>query len=278
MSQVAALVRDDIITAINNDQLTLPTLPEVALRVREAAENPDIDVAQLTKVLVTDAGISARIIKVANSPLLRGSREIDDLKSAVSRLGVGYTCNLATGLAMEQMFQATSDHIDRRLREVWAHSTEVASISHVLAKHYTKLRPDRAMLSGLLHLMGVLPILTYAEDHTSLLRDSITLNHVIDTMHPEIGTRILRAWEFPEEIACIPMEHVNFYRITDKVDYADIVMVANLQTHAGTGHPYCEMDWTQISAFARVGLDPQVLCADDEDISNDMEAAMATLK
>ncbi len=277
MSQVASLVRDDIISAIDNDQLTLPTLPEVALRVREAAEDPDIDVSKLSKVLVTDAGISARIIKVANSPLLRATREIDDLKSAISRLGISYTCNLATGLAMEQMFQATSDHIDRRLREVWAHSTEVASISNVLARYYTKLRPDRAMLGGLLHLMGVLPILTYAEDHTELLRDSITLNHVIDNMHPEIGTRILRAWEFPEEIACIPQEHVNFSRHVDSVDYADIVMIANLQTYAGSGHPLTTMDWTKISAFERVGLDPQVLCADMEDIAEDMEMAKSLL-
>ena len=179
---------------------------------------------------------------------------------------------------MEQMFQATSDHIDRRLREVWSHSTEVAAISNVLAKNYTKLRPDRAMLGGLLHLMGVLPILTYAEDHTELLRDSITLNHVIDNMHPEIGTRILRAWEFPEEIACIPQEHMNFKREAGKVDYADVVMVANLQTYAGTSHPLATMDWAHISAFGRVGLDPQVMCSDVEDIGADLEAAMSMLK
>ena len=60
-----------------------------------------------------DAALTARIFKVVNSPLLRTNKEITDLQMAIGRLGINYTCNLATGLAMEQMFQATSDVIDR---------------------------------------------------------------------------------------------------------------------------------------------------------------------
>ena len=55
-------------------------------------------------------------MRVANSPLLRASTPILDLRMAISRLGMQYTCSLAIGLAMEQMFQATSNLIDERLR------------------------------------------------------------------------------------------------------------------------------------------------------------------
>ena len=116
---------------------------------------------------------------------------------AISRLGINYTCNLATGLAMEQMFQATTDVVDRKMREVWNKSTEIAGICHVLARHYTRLAPDQATLAGLVHQIGVLPILTYAEDHNELLSDSISLSHVIERIHPLIGERILKAWDFP---------------------------------------------------------------------------------
>jgi len=124
MSTLAEKVQRDLTLAIENDELVLPTLPEVALRVREAAEDPDISIPALSKVIGADAALAARIIKVVNSPLLRTSREIDDLQMAVSRLGINYTCNLATGLAMEQMFQATTDVVDRKMREVWNKSTE----------------------------------------------------------------------------------------------------------------------------------------------------------
>jgi len=118
MSTLAEKVQRDLLLAIENDDLVLPTLPEVALRVREAAEDPDISIAALSKVIGNDAALTARIIKVVNSPLLRTNREINDLQTAIGRLGINYTCNLATGLAMEQMFQATTDVVDRKMREV----------------------------------------------------------------------------------------------------------------------------------------------------------------
>ncbi len=278
MSKLAEKVQSELIQAIENDELVLPTLPEVALKVREAAEDPDVNITALAKVIGNDAALTARIVKVVNSPLLRTSREITDLQMAISRLGINYTCNLATGLAMEQMFQATSDVVDRKLREVWNRSTEIAGISHVLCRHYTRLQPDQATLAGLVHQIGVLPILTYAEEHNELLSDSISLNHVIERIHPIVGEKILRAWDFPEPIAVVPGQYQDFSRQSAAVDYVDIVQVATLQSYQGTQHPYAQIDWSQVSAFARLGLDPSQPTDEDEDLSAAMEAAMSMLQ
>ena len=278
MSKLAEKVQKELTQAIDNDELVLPTLPEVALKVREAAEDPDISIPQLSKVIGNDAALTARIIKVVNSPLLRTNKEITDLQMAVGRLGINYTCNLATGLAMEQMFQATSDVVDRKMREVWNKSTEIAGICHVLCKHYTRLLPDQATLAGLVHQIGVLPILTYAEDHSELLADSISLNHVIEQIHPIIGDKILRTWDFPELIAMVPSQYLDFTRDSAKVDYVDIVQVATLQSYIGSEHPYTKLDWSQIPAFAKLGLDPNQNLNEDEDLSAAMEAAMSKLQ
>ncbi|HBZ95013.1 HDOD domain-containing protein [Pseudomonas sp. UBA7530] len=278
MSKLAEKVQQELIHAIENDELVLPTLPEVALKVREAAEDPNVGIPQISKVIGNDAALTARIIKVVNSPLLRSSKEITDLQMAVSRLGINYTCNLATGLAMEQMFQATSDVVDRKMREVWNKSTEIAGICHVLCRHYTRLMPDQATLAGLVHQIGVLPILTYAEEHNELLADSISLNHVIEQIHPIIGDKILRTWEFPEPIAVVPSQYLDFSRNSSKVDYVDIVQVATLQSYLGSEHPYTQLDWSKVPAFAKLGLDPQVDMQADEDMSAAMEAAMSMLQ
>ena len=278
MSKLAEKVQQELIHAIENDELVLPTLPEVALRVREAAEDPGVGIPQISKVIGNDAALTARIIKVVNSPLLRSNKEITDLQMAVSRLGINYTCNLATGLAMEQIFQATSDVVDRKMREVWNKSTEIAGICHVLCRHYTRLMPDQATLAGLVHQIGVLPILTYAEEHNELLADSISLNHVIEQIHPIIGDKILRTWEFPEPIAIVPSQYLNFTRDSAKVDYVDIVQVATLQSYLGSEHPYTQLDWSKVPAFAKLGLDPQVDMQADEDLSAAMEAAMSMLQ
>ncbi len=278
MSKLAEKVQQELIRAIDNDELVLPTLPEVALKVREAAEDPDIGIPQISKVIGNDAALTARIIKVVNSPLLRTNKEITDLQMAVSRLGINYTCNLATGLAMEQMFQATSDVVDRKMREVWNKSTEIAGICHVLCKNFTRLPADQATLAGLVHQIGVLPILTYAEEHSELLADSISLNHVIEQIHPIIGDKILRTWDFPELIAQVPSQYLDFSRDSAKVDYVDIVQVATLQSYLGSQHPYTQLDWSRIPAFAKLGLDPNVDMQEDEDLSAAMEAAMGMLQ
>ncbi len=278
MSTLAEKVQHELTLAIENDELVLPTLPEVALRVREAAEDPDISIPALSKAIGNDAALTARIIKVVNSPLMRISREIDDLQMAIGRLGINYTCNLATGLAMEQMFQATTDVVDRKMREVWNKSTEVAAISHVLCRHYTRLMPDQATLAGLVHQIGILPILTYAEEHGALLADSFSLNHVIDKIHPLVGEKILRTWDFPEAIASVAGQYNDFRRDSANVDYVDIVQVATLQSHLGSQHPYTQLDWSKIPAFAKLGLDPSTLRHEDEDLSAAMDAAMSMLQ
>lgn len=277
MHPISEKVRQEIITAIQKDQLVLPTLPEVALKVREVADDPDADIEKLNSVIGNDAALSARIIRVANSPLLRANRAIEDLRTALLRLGIQYTCNIAIGLAMEQMFQATSDLVDARMREVWSRSSEIAGISHVLCRHYTRLRPDQATLAGLIHKIGVLPILTYAENNPALLKDSITLDTVIDELNGELGGLILKTWNFPSELAHIPSQHMDFERSIPKADYADIVTVAMLQSHAGSTSAMGQVDLSKVKAFARLGLDPDIQVTESEDLSEEMEAAMALL-
>lgn len=275
MNQVVDTVRQELMSAIESDQLVLPTLPEAALRVREIAEDPDASIAQLGDVIGNDAALTARIIKVANSPLLRAPKEIESLNMALMRLGMEYTCNIATGLAMEQMFQATSDMVDKRLREIWTRSSEIAGICHVLCKHRTNLRPDQATLAGLVHKIGVLPILTYAEEHPHLLKDSFTLDKVINALEGQIGDRILQSWDFPEELRRVPSQHMDFSRVADNPDYSDIVTVAMLQSHMGSDHYLADVDYANVTSFARLGLEadePQ-----EEDLNAEMEAAMQLL-
>jgi hypothetical protein len=76
----------------------------------------------------------------------------------------------------------------------------------------------------------------------------------------------------------VPEEHLNFDRTVAKADYADVVMVANLQSYIGTDHPLTQLDWSEISAFERLGLSPELNTMEVEDLSADMEAAMALLQ
>lgn len=275
MGSLATRISDAINDAIESDKLILPTMPEMALRVREVAEDSDASVRQLAAVIGHDAALTARIIKVANSALYRGASEIQDLNMALMRLGMTTTCTLATGLAMEQMFQATTDMVDKRLRQVWAVSSEIAGMCTILCKLYTNLRPDQATLAGLVHKIGVLPILSYAEDHPSLLKDSITLDTIINATHPLIGQRILAAWDFPKDIRNVPQAHLEFNRPGTQADYADIVTVALLQSQPDQ---FSSVDYQTVTSFERLGLDGDIESAEGQDLSANMIDAANMLK
>jgi HD-like signal output (HDOD) protein len=272
MPDLAETIQQEVTTAVNNDELQLPALPEVALRIRDEAENQNVSAQSLGQVLSADPALSARMIKIANSPMFRAANTIENLNMALSRLGVVYAANLATGLAMSQMFQATNEIVDRKLRATGAEATNIAAISAVMAKSFTSLRPDQAALAGLTHTIGVLPILTWAEENETLLRDSLTLDRVIESIHGSLGTMILQRWDFPPEIIMVPAQYTNFERAVDEADYIDVVMVANLQ-NLPAGHPHTQLDWSTINAFENLGLEPDQEASELKDLEEGVRAA-----
>ncbi len=251
---IAALKAD-----LDANRLMLPTLPEVALRVRDAVEDERASLGKIAQTVATDPALSARLFQVANSPLYRAAKAIDDLKMAIARLGLSVVRNVVTSLAMKQIFQPTSDALDVRFRAIWEHSTAVASLSAVLAKQYTRLRSDEAMLAGLVHQIGALPILARAEEHPELLADEARFDHVLAEASAPIGQAILKAWGFPAELVKVPVEVFDFARPGDgPPDYVDVVQVAKLESLLGTDHPLARLDWSRVTAFGRLGIDTDV--------------------
>lgn len=249
MNTLAEMVQAQLLKAIDRDDVVLPTLPEVALSIRKAAEDTEISVAQLSKVIGRDAALAARLIKVVNSPLLRAATEVTDLQTAITRMGVNYSCNLAIGLVIEQIFHARSEVVEQKMREIWAKSLEVAGISYELCMRFTNLKPDQGALAGLVHQIGALPVLTYAEEHNELLSDPVSLNHVIEQIHPVLGDKILEVWEFPEQLASLPSQVQQLDRWSDKLSYVDIVQIAR-----GLCDPSGDYPLAALPAFQRLGL------------------------
>ncbi len=267
----------ELLDELTHDRLVLPTLPEVALKVRDALENDDVNVGQIALVVALDAALSARLIQVVNSPLLRASKHIDSLEAAITRMGLNMTRNMVTSMVMEQMFQATSDVTDQRLRTVWAHSTQVAAISYALAGQFTRLQPDQALLAGLVHDIGTLPILSRAEEYPELLADETMLDRIVARMHGHIGEAILKHWGFSEELVMVAAQHENLQRDSQSVDYVDVITVANLQSHLGTDHPLTDVDWNTVPAFSKLGLGAEVNVIEIEEVNNDVEAVKTVL-
>ncbi|MEK9713595.1 MAG: HDOD domain-containing protein, partial [Thalassolituus sp.] len=255
----------------------LPTLPEIALKVREIAEDENASIPDLSRVLARDPAMSARLLRVTNSPMVRSAVPITDITTAISRLGIDFTANLVIGIAMEQMFQATKDIIDRRLRQCWSHAVSIAASAQVLARHFTRMPPDQALLAGLVHQIGILPILTYAENSDTLLQDGPTLDRVIEELHQPLGKIVLKSWDFTPELITVVQDYRNFDRDVAAADLTDLIQVATLQTYAGSSHPYADIDTAKVGAFTRLGLDADTEALEGGEITEEMSESRQAL-
>ena len=258
--------------AIDKNRLTLPTLPEVALKVRSAVEGENSTAKQVADIIATDAALSARMLRVANSPLYRGRVSIDNLQMAVARLGIRLVRSLVVSIIMQQIFQATHDLLDRKFRQVWEESVQIAALSRVLAKNHAHLDNEQAMLAGLIHNIGALPVLAMAENYEELLEDPQELDRVIRSLSPEIGSRILRQWDFPPSLIQVTKHFLDLdYQSEGEVDYTDIVLVARLEALAGSENGVDISDWNNIPAFTKVGVEPEINIVDIEGVSDDLQ-------
>jgi HD-like signal output (HDOD) protein len=271
---------NQIIENLESGNLVLPTLPEVALQVREVVDDPNATSAQLADIIITDAALSARLLKVANSALYRGRIPIESVQMAVSRLGLTMVRNLVTSLVMEQMFQATSDGLDTRLHELWEQSTKVAAASQVIASKLPGIKTDEAMLAGLIHAIGILPILMQAEEDGDLIRDAKKLDHLIDNLYPRLGARILKSWEFPENLVAVAAEHKNLNRNSGDAgpDLVDVVQVALLQSYNGTDRALDPITLNKVVAFEKVGVDTGFSVVELDENSEEYAEALALFK
>ncbi|MBS0286151.1 MAG: HDOD domain-containing protein [Proteobacteria bacterium] len=264
-------ILNEILENIEKNRLPLPTQPKIAMAIQELCENPNVSIEELNEVIGRDPGLTARIIRIANSPLVRGRVSINTLKTAISRLGTSFVANMSIGLAMEQLFCAKNKVIEEKMRQAWQHSGEVAAASYVLANFSKAFPPEEAMLAGLLHEIGILPILTFAEKNSEIVQDPELFEILIQKFSHDLGESILTSWQFPRYIAEVPKLMADMYRNIPQPDLADIVLVAKLHALKNTNSPLNKINKIDLPAYQRLKLDPLKDLTDDPEIAKKLD-------
>ncbi len=240
------------------DKLTLPSLPDVARRIQQVYHQDDSDADQLAHILMTDPAISAKLIKVANSPVYSGLAATETLQQAIVRLGLDTTYELVMAYAVNELFQAKTPRVELRMRELWSHSRKVAAISRVLAANSKLFDPEHAMLAGLVHDVGVIVILLYFQDYCDPNTPQQEMDETLQQLRPQIGGTLLRQWNFSEDMIVVAEESEQWFRNPKKeVDLCDLVLLA--QYHSLMGTPAMERmpPITTLPAMRKFNMGPQ---------------------
>jgi HD-like signal output (HDOD) protein len=164
----------------------------------------------------------------------------------------------AMAFAMSQMRRnAKLEPLQARLDVLWERSTLVAALSYVLARTCTKVNPDEALLTGMMHGIGKLYIMTRAAQHPELFVDESTLDEICDSWHANIGKAILENWDFSELMASAVGDQEDFSREEEvEADLRDIVAAAVLMAaYFGEGNEELEVALNGLYPTIRLGLD-----------------------
>ncbi len=245
---------------LSRGNVDLPSFPEIAVRVRRVLSDPKSSVEQVVRVVGSEPALAARLLRIANSASLnRSGRAVTDLRTAINRIGYNMVRSAAISFSMAQI--RTSNKLaglEHHLNELWQRSTLVAAFSYVLARMCTKVNPDEAMLTGMMHGIGKLYVLTRAIDHPELFISDRTLNDIIGEWHATIGKAILENWDFSEAMAQAVGDQSDFSRVDDgPPDLSDVIAVAILMAAHSEDAPGLEAALQGLGAAKRLRLDEE---------------------
>ena len=245
----------EVLSDLRNDKLVLPSLPDVAIKIRQMVDREDTSIEKVANLIQTDLAISAKLMKISNGALYHGMRPVESCQQAITRLGLHTTKNLVVSFVLRNLFNEKIQQplLTRHAKRLWEHSVEVGAIAQVLAEVTPGINPDEALLVGLLHDIGELVILSYAGKYQDVVADSQSLAHIIDELKGEIGGAVLTEWDFSEAFITAAKEAENWCRDAGpKADYCDVAIVAQLHSFVGTPQMQGLPSLADVPAFHKI--------------------------
>ena len=243
---------------LSRGKVDLPSFPDIALRVRKVLGDEEVTQEQVVRVVGSEPALAARLMQIANSAALNFTgKPINDLRTAINRMGHNMVRSAAIAFAMSQLKKVDSlKGLEKPLDDLWKSSAAVAAMSHAVAKRYSKVNPDTGMLAGLLHGIGKLYILTRSSKHPALFADQAIYNQIVRDWHSPVAKALLENWDMAEEIVVAVSDYEDMERVhSGPVDLTDVLTVGNLLA-AFKEHPESlEINMHDVAACKRMNID-----------------------
>jgi HD-like signal output (HDOD) protein len=265
---------------LSKGKVDLPSFPNIALRVRKVLSDENVSQDNVVRVIGSEPALAARLMQIANSAALNYSgKPITELRTAISRMGFNMVRSAAIAFAMSQLKKVDAlKGLEKPLDELWRRSAAVAAMSHAVARYFSKVNPDTALLAGLLHGIGQLYILTRSAQHPGLFANHAAYNAIVRDWHSAIAKALLENWDMTEEVVDAVSNYEDLERSHSGplVDLTDVLTVGNLLA-AFKEHPETiELNMQNVAACQRMKIDlasyEKLIAESEHEIENLMQA------
>jgi HD-like signal output (HDOD) protein len=241
---------------LSGGTVDLPCFPDVVIKIRKALDDPNTTTDQTVTVVGTEPRLAARLLQTANSAAFNTTgKPLTDLRTAITRLGQQMVQSAAMAYAVQQMKDEQSlRSIAKPMSELWRECITVAAISHVVARR-TKVPPDTAFLTGLLHGIGRLYIMVRAVVHGNAFGNDPAFIELVAGWHSQIGKAVLENWQFAEEMADAIGDQSEYERRwRHDPDLTDVLVASIVLADALKRPAPRDVAMEGISAFQTLGL------------------------
>ncbi|WP_447971263.1 HDOD domain-containing protein [Nitrospira sp. M1] len=214
----------------------LPTFPDVYLRVKEVVEDPKASMVELARALSVDPAMTARVLRLVNSPFYGLSGKIETVSRAASILGMQPIHDLVLATSLASTFSKIQPDV-MDMKTFWQQCVERGLLARVLGQHCQLIDSERLFVGGLLCDIGHLVLYQKMPDLASQvfeqaktemsIRPKLELK-TIGFEAAEVGARVLAHWHLPENYQRSTRYHMNPFDATEHSLELDILHLAGV--------------------------------------------------
>ncbi|KJR42369.1 signal transduction protein [Candidatus Magnetoovum chiemensis] len=223
----------------------IPSQPAVLLEIQEQVNSDDPNFSVIAGLVKKDIGISARVIKVANSPLF-GAGRVESIEQALNILGITRLFNIVLSSSLKKAL-TNKNNVDMNfLEQFWAHTEVTAKVTAYIARKTRSSSFGHAYMAGLFHDCGIPFLIDKFKDYFKVLKLAYKTNYpVVDiedavykTNHCIASYIIAKSWKLPDPVAHSILYHhnpdVDIYRDGQAKKLASALILAETLHPAGT--------------------------------------------
>jgi putative nucleotidyltransferase with HDIG domain len=213
-----------------------PSMPGAAARLLSMLDDPEISADQIEDVLRYDPGLTAGVLRLANSSYFGFAQRIGSLRQAIVTLGSKQLVQMVMATCMSTIMNQNVQGYDMGAGDLWRHAIAAAVISEGLVRTLKITADEELFTAALLHDVGKLVLGSFVKDGYAEMAAGdgsgeefqAAEKRILGVDHAEIGARILEAWSFPSRI----ITAVRFHHRPDEAEptdkMIDLVHVANV--------------------------------------------------
>jgi putative nucleotidyltransferase with HDIG domain len=192
----------------------LPAMPQILLKLLELCQAEGAGMAEMAKLIANDAGMTVKVLSVANSAAYQRGGQKVALVQALSTLGSDMIKTLVISESVLQTFNNFPGAGTNDLRKFWKHALTTAVIAREVARTMDYAQSEEAYLAGLLHDVGRLALLSaapdeYAENFQAEESDNLCAQEqrTLQISHAEAGAWLVERWQLDSFMADAILYH-----------------------------------------------------------------------